>query len=603
MTPRPSTEQLLVQVLMRSAQEVLRALAECPDDASERERAEHELELAFAPIWSRVPYLDLTCLDDGLRWNDQIVLAPEEDEYELTRTLVTSGIHGVTLVPGAERNEMARFLELVDTKRRLDEDGDQDLVLMLFRADLHHIRYTVGSVLDKPVKPVGHRPAAPPSGDASPSGVEGTPRGLRPVDDAAVPTFDIDLVDPGRGPAAAEATQTIEPVELAATVRADARSPDARRGIVQLEKFDSTLYFLDQKEIEYLRSAIDHEYSQDHSLNVLALLLDILQLQSEPDVRDEVIGVLESLLPHLLGTGRFQSVAYLTSELRTISRETTLETRHKKALDDLRVSISETGALTQLFHMLDSGDVAPTAEELGILLREMSHAAIQTVLVWIGQLNRPEAKAALIRAIDLFFTEWPAALSRMTTSSDRTVVHRALRIANKLQRPDFVEPLGDVLRSDDVTTRRLVVDTLSSIGSPQAIRCIARAVDDPDSEVRTVAYRALALRPYRGAQKELLASIEAGGLESRDVAERKALFSAFGAVAGAGGVSTLEPILLGKGALGRRASSETRACAAVALGMINTPTARFALDAATRDRDPVVRSAAGAALRSEEVES
>ena len=76
MSPTLSTEQLLVQVLMRSAQEVLGALAEFPDDAPERTQAEHELKLAFAPIWNRVPYLTLTCLDDSLGWNDQIVLAP-----------------------------------------------------------------------------------------------------------------------------------------------------------------------------------------------------------------------------------------------------------------------------------------------------------------------------------------------------------------------------------------------------------------------------------------------------------------------------------------------------------------------------------------------
>ena len=47
MTPRPSTEQLLVQVLMRSPQEVLRTLGNHPEGAPTRAMAQKMLELAF----------------------------------------------------------------------------------------------------------------------------------------------------------------------------------------------------------------------------------------------------------------------------------------------------------------------------------------------------------------------------------------------------------------------------------------------------------------------------------------------------------------------------------------------------------------------------
>jgi len=75
MSSRPSIEQLLVRVLMRAVQELLRCLAELPEDSPERERADRELKLSFAPIWRRVPYVVLTCTDDGLSWNDHRVLS------------------------------------------------------------------------------------------------------------------------------------------------------------------------------------------------------------------------------------------------------------------------------------------------------------------------------------------------------------------------------------------------------------------------------------------------------------------------------------------------------------------------------------------------
>lgn len=597
MTSRPSTEQLLVQVLMRSAQEVLRALAEQGADAPERVQAQRELELAFEPIWSRLPHLELAVTKEGITWQDQVVLALEEDVVGLNATLIRSGIHGLAFVPGAEQKEIHRFLELVDQIIRLDEDGDQDLVMMLFRADLLHIRYTVGAALDAPASRVagGASRAEAGSTEAAPRGTDSTMECVEDRTNASFATIDLtlDLVVP------TQPLELIEPADLKEAVREDAETDDDKRGVVQLEKFDSTLYFLDKREIEYLKTGIDQQYKQDRSGNVLSLLLDVLQLQSAPAVRDEVIGVLKTLLPYLLGTGRFGSVAYLTSEIRKIAREVDMEPRHKKALDELRVSLSQSDALTQLFHALDDGNVRPTAESLGVLLRELRQEALQTVLVWIGQLTTPETKSALVSAVDDFFTRWPNALERMLTSTDRTVVHRALGIAHKLKSPEFAEAVGGVLDHEDDSTRQLAARTLLSIGTPPALRRLYRMVEDPDRDVRTTVFEGLAVRPYRGAEEGLREAIEAGDLEQKDVGERRALFSAYGAVAGAGGVAALETVLAGRGGFGRRRSPETRACAAVALGMINTPTARSALEKAAKDRDPVVRTAANAALRVE----
>jgi HEAT repeat protein len=624
MSTRPSTEQLLVHVLMRSWQELLRTFAESEGDSAENAQARREVELAFAPIWNRMPYFEVTCIGDGLHWNDVVVLTPEEDGYGLARTLTTSGIHAITLVPGVEELEMARFLELIDRKRRLDEDGDQDLVLMLFRADLHHIRYTVGPVVktaragktlgvavevasvSTPVEPdlsalnltlIGREaedPGQPDSEEADPGGHGGQPgatsagQGSDEADPGAEEADHRESMESGRPDAE----------ELRSALREDASSPGDTTGVVNLEQFDSTLYFLDQKEIEYLRTAIEREYSRDHSRNALELLLDILQLRSDPAVRNEVIGVLRTLLPYLLATGRFPAVAYLTRELRKITRTVELTADEKQALEDLRVSVSRTDTLTQLFHVLEQGDVDPTAEELGVLLREMRYEAIQTALVWIGQLKRPGAKAALVTALEGFFREWPAALGKMTESQDRTVVQRALGIAAKLQLEEFTDPITPALTHDDPATRRMAVAALTAIGSSIALKQVAGAIDDDDAEVRTVAFESLSARPFRGARKGLVAAIRTSDLESRELSERRALFSAFGMVSGAGGVPVLEPILQGKGGLARRPSSGTRACAALALGVINTPAARFALDAAAKDRDPLVRSAANAALRS-----
>ena len=74
-------------------------------------------------------------------------------------------------------------------------------------------------------------------------------------------------------------------------------------------------------------------------------------------------------------------------------------------------------------------------------------------------------------------------------------------------------------------------------------------------------------------------------------------FEAYGATAGSSGTTHLAGVLRGKtGFVRRRPSSDTRACAAVALGKVSTPDARRVLEKALRERDPVVRNAAKRAL-------
>ena len=80
------------------------------------------------------------------------------------------------------------------------------------------------------------------------------------------------------------------------------------------------------------------------------------------------------------------------------------------------------------------------------------------------------------------------------------------------------------------------------------------------------------------------------------IRDRRAFFEAYGIIAGESGVSKLREILLPK-LFWRAVDSDTRACAAMALGHVSSQAARGALQRATKNRDLVVRSAAMRALR------
>jgi HEAT repeat protein len=86
-------------------------------------------------------------------------------------------------------------------------------------------------------------------------------------------------------------------------------------------------------------------------------------------------------------------------------------------------------------------------------------------------------------------------------------------------------------------------------------------------------------------------------VKEMDLTEKMAFFEAYGAIAGAKGLKPLSALLLPRGMLRMKESSEVRACAAIAIGKIRTPEAREVLQRAADDKDLVVRNAVSRALR------
>jgi hypothetical protein len=103
----------------------------------------------------------------------------------------------------------------------------------------------------------------------------------------------------------------------------------------------------------------------------------------------------------------------------------------------------------------------------------------------------------------------------------------------------------------------------------------------------------------RPAAQALADIVKAREIRTADISEKVAMFEAFGIVAEEDGLDMLDGLLNGKGFLGKREPTEIRAAAALALGRIPGDHSRIALEKATQDDDPVVRSNVNRALRHE----
>ena len=84
----------------------------------------------------------------------------------------------------------------------------------------------------------------------------------------------------------------------------------------------------DQLDIVPGDKALEHDLRR----NVLAMLFDVMELQTYATVRTELISIIESFLPYLLGAADFPSVAYVLRESRAVlQRARELQAEHRAA--------------------------------------------------------------------------------------------------------------------------------------------------------------------------------------------------------------------------------------------------------------------------------
>ena len=506
---------------------------------------------AFAPIWQHTDEFALTFTESEIRWLGHPVLTEVSKSADsLPWTFFKDGVREVTLTKGFEGEELVRLFDILHRVRKASPEED-DLLTLLWQADFSRLRYRYVDL--------GAEPTAPLDADAA---------GQTPQSDPAA-------------------------------VRSAAQEPgEESRQVVNMQDFDATLYFLDEKELQYLKEEIELEYRGDLRQNVAAIMLDIYEAQQSPAIREEVSEIIEYLLLLLLSSGQLRTVAYLLAESQaTIARATGVTTEQRDRMGHLRERLSAPEPLGQLLQALDEAADLPPQGELTELFEQLEPAALGTVFAWLPRLQNSRIRALVEQAADRLAGANSAELVLLIGSRDAAVAAEAVRRAGEMRTPAAVAPLSKLLTDADVVLRQIAVQALTNIGSAGALQALERAIDDDDREVRVAAVRALGAKSYKGVVHRLESTIRGKALRSADLTERMAFFEAYGAMCGDAGVPYLDALLNAKGLFGRREDPEVRACAAMALGRIATGKAQESLRRASTEKDVVVRNAVNRAMR------
>jgi hypothetical protein len=507
------------------------------------------LKASFAPIWSHTNELVFEITDTQMTWDGHAVVTEAEKTADaLPWILYKDGLRELTLSRGVDAQEVVDLVQVIAQVRK--GGSEDDLLTLLWEHEFSYVRYRYVDVSFDTAVPID------------------------PADDVKAK-----LVDP-------------------ATVREAPQEQILPAGVVSMDDFDSTLYFLDENEVQYLQRTIREHYATDLRQNVVSILLDVFEQQTDPAIRDEVCQILDGMLVNLLTAGQLRSVAALLREANiAAARGRDITPQQRELLLSLPNRMSEPQAVTQLLQSLDERTDLPPQADLNELFEQLRVSALGTIFGWLGKIGTPSVRTLLEAAADRLAAANTSELVRLLGSPDREVALEALRRAGSLKTAAAVPALVRLLQHADPAMRLGAVNALGEIGTAGALQNLDRGIDDDDREVRIAAVRALGQRNHRAAVQKIEAALIGKRIQDGDLTEKMAFFEAFGSLCGEPGIPMLDGLLNRKGLFGKRGDVEVRACAAMALGRIGTDAAFAAHRRAATDKDILVRNAVSKALR------
>jgi HEAT repeat protein len=507
------------------------------------------LKASFAPIWAHSSELNFEIKDTQIAWDGHPVMTEAEKSSDaLPWILYKDGLRELRLSRGVEDQEIVTLVQVIAKVRR--GGNEDDLLTLLWEYEFSYVRYRYVDVSF----------------------------------DTAVP------IDPEEE----IKSRLVDP----ASIREPAQEQILPAGVVSMDDFDSTLYFLDENEVQYLHRTIKEHYATDLRQNVVMVLLDVFEQQTDPAIRDEVCVILEGMLVNLLTAAQLRAVAALLRETNVAAaRARDITPQQREQLLSLPNRMSEPTAVAQLLQSLDERTDLPPQADLNELFEQLRVGALGTIFGWLRRIVTPSVRTLLEAAADRLAAANTSELVRLLGSNEPEVALEAVRRAGSLTTSAAVPALARLLQQGDAALRLAAVNALSEIGTPGALQHLDRGVDDEDREVRIASVRALGVRNHRASVQKIEGALNGKRLENGDLTEKMAFFEAFGALCGESGIPMLDGLLNKKGLFGKRGDAEVRACAAMALGKIGTDAAFAALRRSSSDKDILVRNAVSKALR------
>ena len=529
-----------------------------------RQRFLDTLRGEFTGLWGELEILIVSIDEDHIYLGGAEVYASESRNDSLAFLFFKDGVRELTFLPGIETYELDLFLGVLQKARKLVPEGD-DLLTVLWEEELQYLKYQYIDLLAEGV--------ALPEAGAGNTGQE----------------LQVAL--------SAEDEEIAVQEEVDASGQAEAQ--DTPKAVSQ-DDFNPTLYALDPSEMDTLRAELQKELDRDIRAEVLRALFDRLEESPHRERQSEILGILETLVPNFLSRGGLVAATSVLKELRLLERsEDSFDEQRLTESRRIVDNISAPETIEELMQALYLGTIRASSTQLAEFFGFLRGGALAPLLHASETIDHSQLRDVLRKAVQGIANQNREALMKLLEDDDSLIVAAAAKLVGDMQVVEGAVKLSTLLEHAEPSVRLAAIEAAVAIRASTVASSLEPILRDEERDVRIAAAKALGELRYSPGAGSLADVIGSKQIRQADIAEKVAVFEAYGLTAGEGGVALLGDLLNRKGFLGKRESSEIRAAAALGLGRIDTAGARASLETATQDEDPVVRSNVNRALRLE----
>jgi hypothetical protein len=106
-----------------------------------RTAALDELFVRFERVLETCEVLDIAVGPDAFLVDDEVVFRDERRESSIPFKLFRDGVRGLTIIPGLPREELRRFLDVLEATPEAPGSFDEDMATLLWREAFQHVRH------------------------------------------------------------------------------------------------------------------------------------------------------------------------------------------------------------------------------------------------------------------------------------------------------------------------------------------------------------------------------------------------------------------------------------------------------------------------------
>ncbi|GAB4541906.1 MAG: HEAT repeat domain-containing protein [Thermodesulfovibrionia bacterium] len=331
------------------------------------------------------------------------------------------------------------------------------------------------------------------------------------------------------------------------------------------------------------------------TMKFITILFELLYMQTNKNEIKNIINYLKSTIDYCILNGDFMNASYLVEKVKETLNKSPSPYMSGNELRVVYDYINNPLIIEEIGRRLDT---SVTIDDRAFLeyVNHIGQSAIPHFIQLLRDVQSLRGKQLLLDALTILGKKDMKSLADGLKDPSWEVVKDVLYILGRIGTSIALEYLTHTLSHPDERVRREAIRVIGNLNNPNAFPYIKDALNDKSPSVRITAVRTLSNMKTEGAKKILLSELSKKEFSSKELNEKREFYRAIAQWNDIDVREFLMSVLKKRPFWKRKRHNETRACAALALGIMKVKDAIPLLKNAQKEGDDLLKEHATSAL-------